>query len=73
MRDPWLGVTDFAAVFGFPLVAFGQKAPLHDRDAVFRRLRRRSDAVPPRAASSVQRLGTHPVAEKYDPARCHEP
>lgn len=72
MRDPWLGVTDFAAVFGFPFVALGRTARLHDRDAVFRRLGWRSDAVPPRATSSVQRLGTHPVAEEYDLARCHE-
>lgn len=54
MRDPWLGVTDFAAVLGPPLVALGRTARLHGRDVVFQRLGQRSDAVPPRAASSVQ-------------------
>lgn len=54
MRDPWLGVTDFVAVLGHPLVALGRTTQLQGRDVVFHRLGQRSDAVPPRAAFRVQ-------------------
>lgn len=53
MRDPWLGVTDFVAVLGPPLVALGRTTQLHGRDVVFHRLGQRSDAVPPRPRDSL--------------------